>query len=98
MAARHDPADDGGVVAGRPLDQPVTARGQVVGHPGSVQRERIHVDHVHVTLLADADDTAVVQTEQRRGVVRLLADDVLQRQRGAAMSITRPVRQQERRI
>ena len=61
--------DDRGGVARCSLDQTLTARGQVVGHPRGVQRQRIHVDDVDVGLLPDLDDTAIGEPEQLRGVV-----------------------------
>ena len=60
-----------------------------------MQGDRIHVDHVDVGPLSDFDDAAIGEPEQLRGVVRLLADDVLQRQLLAAVTIARPVRQEE---
>jgi hypothetical protein len=64
VAAGHYPADNRCGVTACALDESTPAGQQVICHPGGMKRQRVHVDHVDVGLLANLDRSAVGQAEK----------------------------------
>src|SRR5436190_10047423 len=91
---RLDAGLEGVAVAGRPLDQAPAAGGEVVDHLGSLQGQRVEVDHVDVGLVAGRQQAAIGEAVRLGGAAGLLGDQELEWKLRSPRAIAAPQRQQ----